>query len=141
MNKKMAFEFFGVKQKNNIWSWSGINYDKSLVVMTIWTDQRVFIQENDTYIWSLYNRNNQIWKDKAGNKERIQNIKFSYENLNAKFRAIFITPKHKNNTNITREIIAGEIAPCTSHMFKFVDFNEETGECIAVGYRDVYRAE
>ena len=138
MNKKMAFEFFGVKQKNNIWSWSGINYDKSLVVMTIWTDQRVFIQENDTYIWSLYNKNNQVWKDKAGNKERIDNIKFSYENNNAKFRAIFITPKDKNNNEITREIIAGEIAPCTSHIFKFVDFNEQTGECIAVGYRDVY---
>ena len=80
-------------------------------------------------------------KTRLAIKNEFENIKFSYENLNAKFRAIFITPKYKNNTDITREIIAGEIAPCTSHMFKFVDFNEQTGECIAVGYRDVYRIE
>ena len=74
MNKKEAFLKYGIKQKNERWSWAGISDDKSLVVLTIWTDQREWHQETKTFVTSTFNCRNELWIDSKGNIERIEII-------------------------------------------------------------------
>ena len=135
MNKKQAFAYFGIKQKNQTWSWSGINDDHSLVAMTIWTDQYIEIKKDKVFFWSTFNQNNDIWKDSLGNLERIKLIKICLERLNGMFRPIFVEPKNPNINNETRKI-AKTHKPDDKCWFKIVQFNENTGECSAVGYRE-----
>ena len=129
MNKKQAFKYFGIIQKNEVWSWSGISDDRGLVALTIWTDQCKWIKEERKYVTSIFNMNNEIWKDLPGNQERIEIIKYSLNNLDGKFRAIFITPMKKGIFDETREIKS--VKPYDKCFFKFTDFNETTGEYAA----------
>ena len=59
MNKKQAFKYFGIIQKNEVWSWSGISDDRGLVALTIWTDQCKWIKEERKYVTSIFNMNNE----------------------------------------------------------------------------------
>ena len=58
MNKKQAFKYFGIIQKNEVWSWSGISEDRGIVALTIWTDQCKWIKEERKYVTSTFNMNN-----------------------------------------------------------------------------------
>ena len=51
------------------------------------------------------------------------------------FRPIFVEPTNPNINNETREI-AKTHKPDDKCWFKIVQFNENTGECSAVGYRE-----
>ena len=46
MNKKQAFAYFGISQKNEVWSWSGISDNQETVALTIWIDQCDWIKED-----------------------------------------------------------------------------------------------
>lgn len=134
MNKKAAFGYFGIVQKNEVWSWSGIKEDESLVAMTIWTDQFKCIEENDSLFWSTYDQNNSEWIDSFGNKERIDIIKKCRQKLDGKFRPIFVEPLNPGVNDETR-VITSTHTPNDDYWFKIVQFNEETGECAAIGYK------
>ena len=133
MNKKEAFLKFGIKQKNERWSWAGISNDKSLVVLTIWTDQREWHQETKTFITSTFNCRNEVWRDSKGNIERIEIIKYCLDKLEGKFRVIFMTPKDKNVFEGTREYI--KAVPYTKAWFKITDFNDQTGEFSSISIK------
>ena len=95
MNKKEAFAHFGIKQKNERWSWAGITDDNSLVALTIWTDQREY-KKGGRFTTSTFNANNEIWKDHLGNQERIQIIQYCINHLDSRFRVIWCVPEDPN---------------------------------------------
>jgi len=135
MNKKEAFAKFGIKQKNEVWSWSGINKDAAIpisqnlkapiCVLTIWNDQYDYMAG----IWSIFDCNNEIWKDSNGNKARIEDIKYCLSELNGEFKAIFIEPVKRGVYDETREI--KKISINDKLWFRITRFDEETGECEA----------
>ena len=141
--KKEAFSKFGIKQKNERWSWSGLNLgtsapiDPSLespfCVLTIWTDQKKFNIDSKIHYWSTFNCNNEIWKDKPGNIARINDIKFCLENLNGEFLAIFINPVKKGVFDEESRKIKS-ISINTRLWFKITRFDEKTGECEAESF-------
>jgi hypothetical protein len=134
MNKKEAFAVFGIKQTNERWSWAGIREDKSLVALTIWTDQRNY-GGSGKWETSVFGMNNPIWKDSPGNNERIRIIKYCIENLDGKFRAIWMEPEKKNVMDATREYISAK--PEKKSWFKIRDFNQETGEFSSDNFDDL----
>ena len=133
MNKKQAFAHFGIVQKNEVWSWSGISEDEGTVALTIWIDQCEWIKDERKYVTSTFNKNNNIWKDLPGNKERIEIIKHCIDNLEGMFRVIFITPVKKGIFDETRAIKT--VRPYDKCFFKITDFNAITGEFSAESIR------
>ena len=125
MNKKEAFAHFGIKQTNEHWSWAGIKEDKSLVVLTIWTDQRNY-EQGGRFTTSTFNANNEIWKDHLGNKERIEIIQYCIEHLDSKFRVIWCVPADPNVFEDTREV--DDAIPFKKKWFRITEFDQETGE-------------
>ena len=134
MNKKEAFAFFGIKQTNERWSWAGIREDKSLVALTIWNDQKKY-HRSGKWKTSVFGMNNPIWKDSPGNKERIEIIKYCIENLDGKFRVIWMEPKERNVMDATREYLWAR--PEEKSWFKIRDFDEETGEFSSDNFDDL----
>lgn len=126
MNKKEAFGYFGVVQKNERWSWAGLSDNKDLAVLTIWSDQKKFIKPTKTYQTSNFNQNNEIWINELGNKERIEIIQYCIDHLDCKFRAIIAVPKNPGVTNMTRDWKRGK--PVDKQWFKLTKFNPLTGE-------------
>ena len=134
MNKKKAFEEFGITQKNEVWSWAGMTDDKKLVALTIWTDQKEWDKKNKIYTTSTFNQNNEIWKDSLGNLERIEIIKHCINNLDSKFRVIFIVPKKPGIIEERRE--CKDAMPFHRAWFKITNFDKETGEFSSEVIRD-----
>tara|TARA_B110000967_G_C18491082_1_gene366828 strand:+ start:152 stop:571 length:420 start_codon:yes stop_codon:yes gene_type:complete len=134
MNKKQAFAYFGISQKNEVWSWSGISDNQETVALTIWIDQCDWIKKDRKYVTSIFNKNNELWRDLPGNKERIEIIKYCINNLGSRFRAIFITPVKKGVFDETREIKS--VRPYDKCFFKILEFNEITGEYTAESIRE-----
>ena len=134
MNKKKAFEEFGITQKNERWSWAGMTDDKELVVLTIWTDQKKWDKKNKIFRTSTFNQNNEIWKDSLGNLERIEIIKHCINNLDSKFRVIFMVPKKPGVIEETRE--CKNAMPYFPTWFKITQFDKETGEFSSEMIRD-----
>ena len=134
MNKKEAFKYFGVVQKNERWSWAGLTPNRDLAALTIWSDQKKFNKLTKTYQTSTFNQNNEIWIDELGNKERIEIIQFCIDNLGCKFRAIFAIPKNPGITNETRDWKRGN--PYDKQWFKLTKFNRLTGEFESQSFQD-----
>ena len=126
MNKKESFAYFGIKQKNEVWSWSGVSEDKSTVALTLWIDQCNWDKVNRNQVTSTFNKNNELWKDLPGNKDRILHIKYCIEHLDGIFRAIFIEPVKRGVFDETRKI--KRVWPEKKYSFKILQFNEITGE-------------
>ena len=124
MNKKEAFKYFGIIQNNERWSWSGISEDGKTVALTIWTDQSKY--QNGKWHYSNFNKNNEIWINSPGNKDRIKHIEYCIKNLDSKFRVIWVHPKKKGVFDETRDI--KQINPLEKGFFKITRFDEITGE-------------
>jgi len=134
MNKKEAFAYFGIKQTNERWSWSGISANKDLVVLTIWSDQKKFNKQTKTFQTSTFNQNNEMWINDLGNKERMELIQYCIDNLDSKFRAIFATPTNPGVIDETRDWKKG--MPYDKQWFKLTKFNSQTGEFESESFHD-----
>ena len=126
MNKKQAFKYFDVNQKNERWSWSGISSDKRTCVLTLWVDQTNFDKRSRSYRHTNFNANNSDWRNLPGNKNRINDINYCVKNLGGRFRAIFVSPVNPNEFGETREISHLKAMP--NLWFEITKFDEETGE-------------
>jgi len=69
MNKKEAFKYFGVVQKNERWSWAGLTPNRDLAVLTIWKDEKEVNKLTKTIQTSTFNQNNEIWINELGIKK------------------------------------------------------------------------
>ena len=95
--------------------------------MTFWKDAIDY--SSDPICYSTFdNPRLHIWKDKPGNRERIENLKWARDHCNGLMKVVIITAKDIN-------VEPREIADCVVQrrmVMKLVDLNEETGEFRAV---------
>ena len=123
--KKDAFARFGVKQKNEIWSWSGLSEDKSTVVLTVWSDQCEWNKVTKSFQWSTFGCDNDRWIYRTGNKARIQDIEYALSNHEGRFRAIRIDPQKE----LLPERSIKAVHPVMHLEWLITDFDPLTGEC------------
>jgi hypothetical protein len=142
MNKKQAFAYFDLVQKNPVWSWSAISddlrpasyfnnnlkLDARLVGITLWEDQMNFSAER-TWKYSNFNKNTELWQHLPGNADRIEHIQYCLDFCSSIFRAIIVIPVKDGIFNATREI--KDVEPFDAAWFKILEFNSNTGEFTA----------
>jgi hypothetical protein len=122
-----AFAAFGAAGKNQRWSWSARTPDNQTVVMTFWKDALDYSSNPISYSTFGSSRLH-IWKDKPGNRERIENLKWARDHCDGLMKVVIIEAKDVNAD-------VREIADCTVQrrmVMKLVDLDEETGEFRAV---------
>jgi hypothetical protein len=120
-----AYAAFGAKLKNHQWSWSAIAPNGD-VILTLWQDQFNFKTEPPSY--STPSHDVMSWKDRPGNKERIENIKHALARNGGRIRVVIaraVDPAVDPRTIL-------EAFPRTKMVFRIREFNEETGEFRAV---------
>jgi hypothetical protein len=122
-----AFAAFGAAGKNPRWSWSARTPDDQTVVMTFWKDAVDYSSDPISYS-TFDNPRLFIWKDKPGNRERIENLKWARDHCNGLMKVVIIEAKDINTE-------PRSIASCIVQrrmVMKLVELNEETGEFRAV---------
>lgn len=116
-----AFKHFGVTLKNERWSWSGRN-DKGDVVLLLWTDEMNYKTKPPTC--STFDLPSlPAWRDRPGNKERIENLVWARDKNGGKF--FVVMAKAKDPNELTRQ--TDEAYP-TKIVMRLTRLNEETGE-------------
>jgi hypothetical protein len=84
--KTTAFGHFGVTLENVQWSWSGISDDAQTVAVVLWQDG---VKGRDGGLVYLDDEDPAAeWRQRIGNKRRVQHLRHALEALDGKFRAI-----------------------------------------------------
>jgi hypothetical protein len=99
MSRKMtlseSFAFFGASGANSRWSWSARSEDGKTVVITLWSDRLTYRGSEVTY--DDVHVDTRAWKDRPGNKERIENLKWARDNCDGLFKAVITDgPRHQS---------------------------------------------
>ena len=84
--KTEAFDHFGVSLENVQWSWSGISLDEQTVALVLWQDA-----VKGRHGELTYNDDQELdaeWRQRIGNKRRIEHLRHAMTNLDGKFRAV-----------------------------------------------------
>lgn len=120
-----CFQKFGAEKANPRWSWSARSSDGKTVVLTLWCDL-IRIQDK-TATYDTFGLNLDQWIDRAGNRERLENLKWARDHCDGLFRVVIIVAKDLNTH-------PWSIAECYPHdmQMRLRDLNEETGEFRAV---------
>jgi hypothetical protein len=121
-----AFGAFGAKGKNSRWSWSARTADGK-VVMTFWKDQMNYSSEPISYS-TFGGPNLALWKDRLGNQERIDNLKWARDNCSGLMHVVIIeaVDEQAQPRSIARSF------PHKRLLMKLIELNEETGEFSAI---------
>ena len=129
MNKKQAFATFGLTQTNERWSWSAKSDDGGHVATTVWADQINKNQDVTLFVDTFnlpYNQRNDLWRDKPGNRARIQHLSHARNHLNGLVRVLVV---HALDPDAyPRKVKANSIEPITDCFFRVVELDEITGE-------------
>jgi len=122
-----AFESFGAAGKNQRWSWSARTSDDRTVVMTFWKDLIDFAASPISYS-TFDSPRLHLWKNKPGNKERIENLKWARDHCDGLMKVVIIEAKdiHADSREIADCIVQRRM------VMKLVELNEETGEFRAI---------
>ena len=129
MNKKQAFEMFGLKQTNHVWSWSAISEDGKTVATTVWADQVDRTSDASLFVDTFdlpYNQRNELWKDANGNRERIEHLAHAIRELDGLVRVLLVHSKDPDA--YPREVKSNAVEPITDRYFRVVALDENTGE-------------
>jgi hypothetical protein len=121
-----AYASFGITLTNERWSWSGRTPDKNLVVLTIWRDEIDYKQKPPTFS-NVGHPKLQLWKDRNGNKERIELLKWTRDHLDGTFGVVIANAKDVNAD--PREATE---AYSTKLKMRLGELNETTGEFTAI---------
>ena len=124
--KRSSFEYFGTVGTNPIWSWSARSDDGKTVVLILWKDMLDYSVDPITFN-CFGDAALSGWKDKPGNKERAENLKWARDHCDGRFRVIIAVAKDPSAS--PREIL--ECYPHDRLIMKLIDLDEETGEFIA----------
>ena len=129
MNKKQAFEMFGLKQTNHVWSWSAISQDGKTVATTVWADQVDRTSDASLFVDTFnlpHNQRNELWRDANGNRERIQHLSHAVKHNSGIVRVLLV---HSVDPNAyPREVKPNSVEPLTERYFQVVKLDEKTGE-------------
>jgi hypothetical protein len=126
-----AFAHFDAALVNSRWSWSARSADQKTVVLALW--QHALKKEGDRWVYRDYQIEGRAWgKDKPGNRERIENLKYAIEHCAGRFRVVIEIAKDVNAN--PRE--AQECFPKPQLVMKVTDLNQDTGEFSAISIDD-----
>ena len=142
MNKKQAFEMFGLKQTNHVWSWSAISEDGKTVATTVWADQVDRTSDASLFVDTFdlpYNQRNELWKDANGNRERIEHLAHAIRELDGLVRVLLVHSKDPDA--YPREVKSNAVEPITDRYFRVVALDENTGEFKLAHYHDASKQE
>ena len=119
-----AFAYFnGAKGANPRWSWSARSPDGRTVVVTLWDDR--ISDDGKTVVADLFrDEYRHLWRNKPGNKERIENLKLARDHCDGLFRVVMITPKDRR----ARPRSIAKRYPHPTLVMKLVELDEETGQ-------------
>jgi len=120
--KKACFAHYGAVSAN-VYSWSARSADGKTVVVTLWRDLIDYKAKPVTY-GTIVRGDVSIWKERPGNRERLENLKWAREHCGGRFRVVITVAK--NVTASTREI--EECYPQDQMIMRITELNEETGE-------------
>ena len=129
MNKKQAFDMFGLKQTNHVWSWSAISKDGKTVATTVWADQVGRTNDPSLFVDTFnlpHNQRNELWKDANGNRERIEHLAHAMRELDGLVRVLLVHSKDPDA--YPREVKPNSVEPLVGRYFKVVKLDENTGE-------------
>lgn len=126
-----AFAHFGAAGKNQRWSWSARSPDGKTVVITLWRDGLDY--GSRPIVYDTFNRPDlYAWKDRLGNRERIDNLIWSRDHCDGLFRVV-ITVAEDVKAN-PRKI--EDCFPKDEWLMKITDLDENTGEFRAISVRE-----
>jgi hypothetical protein len=128
-----AFAHYGVKLTNSRWSWSGIAPNGDVVV-GLWFDW--FVSRTQFQTNALTNKD---WKDKPGNRERVNHLIHARDNAGGRFRVVIMKANDVKD-DARREV--EDAYPRENMVMQLVDLDEENGNftAIVVGERDASRS-
>ena len=124
-----AFKEFQAKGKNKRWSWSARSDDDKTVVITYWSDVIKF--EGNNVLYDTFGLDTGNWENKNGNRERIENLKWSQLHCEGKLAVVITVAKDKMAR--PREI-ADSYARKDIQMV-ITGLNKETGEFSAINVK------
>jgi hypothetical protein len=118
-----AFGHFGVALTNTRWSWSGRTPNGKTVVLALWSDRfcpkTVPLQYKDHRFAPDQTRIN-----RAGNRERLDNLLWARDHCNGLFRVVMGKPKDRDSD--PREV--DDSWPKDNIVMRIISLNEHTGE-------------
>jgi hypothetical protein len=121
--KVAAFREYGVKLRNDRYSWSGRTEDGKTVVLQLWKDH--FDYKNKPVSYSDFEDPRlSTWVDRRGNLDRIEDIRWAIDHCDGRFRVVIGVAKDIDVH--TRETASAYARP--NILMKVVRFNELTGE-------------
>lgn len=120
-----AFRAFNAKGRNTRWSWSARTPD-GRVVMTLWQDR--FVSGQPLTYSNLGSPTLDQWRDKPGNHERLENLKWARDNWGGLMGVVII--RATDVAEVPRSI--ADAFPRTDLLMKLQDLNDATGEFSAV---------
>ena len=117
-----AYRHFGITLRNDRWSWSGKTRDGTCVVLTLWKDE-IDYSSRPPKISCFGNPRLVKRKDRPGNRERIENLKWARDHCGGRFGVVIATA-------VDREAQPRRISEAypTRLLMRIIDFNEDTGE-------------
>lgn len=122
-----AFEFYGARASNARWSWSARSPDGRIVVLTLWEDE--FRHRNGKTIYVAKRRSRgSNWINRAGNRERLGNLKWARDHCKGLFRVVLAVAEDKH-------VSPRRIASCSPRpelVMRITHLDENTGEFRAV---------
>ena len=81
-----CFAYYGAVPRNPRWSWSARSPDGKTVVMTLWKDRLSSI--GGLTVYDDRGIDTARWKDRPGNRERIENLVWARDRCDGYFRTI-----------------------------------------------------
>jgi hypothetical protein len=117
-----AYSHFGITLKNDRWSWSGRTPDGSRVILTLWKDEIDYSSKPPMCNYFGHPKLSQ-WLNRAGNHERIENLKWARDHCGGLFGIVIATA-----VDVSAEPRKIADAYPTTLRMRLVEFNEETGE-------------
>jgi hypothetical protein len=118
-----AFAYFGAKAANPRSSWSARSGDGTTIVLTLWDDE--IEDDGKTVTTDSFNSPTlPIWRNRAGNRDRIKNLRLAQENAEGLFRVVIVTAR--DLTAEPRAILRRY--PHPTLVMHLDELNETTGE-------------
>jgi hypothetical protein len=118
-----AFAHFGVKGKNQRWSWSARSADGKTVALTLWKDRLDYTAK--PIVYDTFRRANlHVWIDRPGNRERIENLIWARDHCDGLFRVVITVAKDVNAEPRKIE----DCYPKDNWLMQIVKLDETTGQ-------------
>ncbi|MBZ8132607.1 hypothetical protein [Afifella sp. IM 167] len=119
--KTAAFAEFGAVASNPVWSWSARSPDGSVVVLTFWKDALIYSSGSAFY-------DDTGWEpeqiSQAGNRERMENIRWALEHLGGVVRAVIVEAEDPQAKPRSIKVCF----PQKQLRMRITHFDQETGE-------------